>query len=148
MTYAPPRSHSNTTTSESKARVFESTESSPLTIEPTPDPWVDYAHHRIKLAYALEDNWDLEGAVEVPWESVQLARTLAVQLVDLGVDRPFVVPSQEGAICFEWLTPASEVTIEVEDDRVTGYILDRQSREETRGDLNEIWASVYEALTT
>lgn len=146
MIYAPPRIASNTTSSDFGYARPALHPSSSLTITPEPDSWVEYAQFRIKQAFALEDNWDREGALQVQAVSIDIAEALAIQFVGMGIARPFVLPTQDGGIGFEWLTSSVEISIVINGDHVHAYLLDRESKDEKSGPLEDLWDLVYEAL--
>ena len=110
------------------------------------DTWIDYARHSIKEAFALESDWDREGAPEVSLESAETAEMLAVDLVGQGVQRPLISASRDGGITFDWISPALELSLVAIQGQVVGHVFYVRDKSEVEGPVEEILPEVYDAL--
>ncbi|MEU8100775.1 hypothetical protein AB0O32_01355 [Streptomyces rubiginosohelvolus] len=81
-----------------------------LGIEPVlPADWSE----RLTELQKLESGW-LEGAGEgIERKILRQAESLLLELLDAGVNRPYIYPTERGGVQLEWSSSAGEVTAEV-----------------------------------
>lgn len=77
------------------------------------EKWNDYGSARLQTITEYEDNWDMEGAIPVTADALDMAGTLVQTLDYLNVPRPFICASQDGGVEFEWSGGTTEVNIHI-----------------------------------
>lgn len=117
-----------------------------LTLVTRDDEWREYARYRIKEILALGPDWDLEGAPLIEDAAAETARELAEALIRLAVKRPFILPSQEGGIVFEWITPSLELSLAVVTEDIIAHIYYPETNEEVEGAIAEVSPNLVDAL--
>lgn len=110
------------------------------------EPWLDYAQHRIKEAFRLPANWDYEGGDPISRETALFAGQVAEQLSAARLTRPFVSPTHEGAIAFEWSGGPADLVITVADAQIFVSVRDAVSGAFQEGPWDEMDGSLSRAL--
>jgi len=92
---------------------------------------------RLYELHKLEAGW-LEGAGEaVSRRILRLAESLLLELLDAGVRRPFIYPTETGGVQLEWSSSAGEVTAEVNSaEGIEIYAYSNNSDEELEASFN------------
>jgi hypothetical protein len=105
-----PHSFADTSVFTSGVAVAPSIRSYANTSNRTSD-WSADAIMTIKDMWSLNDGWDSYGAMHI---SV-LALDCAAELVEKmkGLPKPFIAPTSEGGVMFEWHRPRANFVIEV-----------------------------------
>lgn len=115
---------STTTTSASDVHWWDE-------VRPLRPTWGDELERSLDSLTALPQGWDGEGASGVSEVAASEAEQLLARVAVDGAPRPFLAPTAEGGVSFEWRSPACTVIVEVEPDgdesalfqhRLSGYI--------------------------
>lgn len=116
-----------------------------------PLEWIAATKIRIKEFGLLEPNWDSYGASAVSLSALDRAHRMVDQMAGLPW-RPFVVPTPDGGIQFEWRAGEYELALQVKADaEVEVFYSDPSGREwlgswgEQPDDLVEVYISILEA---
>jgi hypothetical protein len=110
------------------------------------EPWLDYAQYRIKEAFQLTANWDLEGASLVTERAAKRSDEVAWELNQLRLPRPFVSATRAGGIGFEWSGGPLEVLLEINDVHIEVSVRDSTSGEFAEGSLPELGDALSQAF--
>ena len=110
------------------------------------EPWIEYAQFRIKEAFRLLPDWDHAGAEPVSVEAAFLANAIAQQLNEARLSRPFITPTIEGAIAFEWSGGEADVFLTVYEADVDVAVRDPADGRFHEGRLSEMGDYLGRAL--
>ncbi len=93
-------------------------------------PWFEIALQKLIDLEDLKDNWDSEGAPPIDIDCIFSAILLLAQITQDNTPEPYVFPTIQGGIQFEWHTKKVDLEIEIVDPLTVVVLFDDEEEKE------------------